>query len=285
MSSSRTTTQITTTVGSIPITGGTSNPPLGPTHPSMPDPFDEERELELQLECTQEKKKAEEEAKRRVEEEVARRAAEEEKEKQEAAARAASTKKKEEEESCSGGGVQLPRAFLQRGKASGGDPDDGNDSGDNDDDDKEERAPCERCQIKKIPCLEQVRREGGPSGEQLAVMESQMAQLLADNRALREATSRSHQYLRQLLRRQDEDHARLIAIEARSAMLGPAIPGPSRSVSERPKHLKRRRIIEHGNEEEEEENENEEEQGKEEEGGEEEEEQEEGPVGEREELE
>ncbi|KAJ3803964.1 hypothetical protein F5876DRAFT_84030 [Lentinula aff. lateritia] len=82
-------------------------------------------------------------------------------------------------------------------------------------------------------------------------MESQMAQLLADNRSLREATSRSHQYLRQLLRRQDEDHAQLIAIETRNAMSGPAIPGPSRSVSDRPRSLKRRRIVENSEEEEE----------------------------------
>ncbi|KAJ3858057.1 hypothetical protein EV359DRAFT_88373 [Lentinula novae-zelandiae] len=85
----------------------------------------------------------------------------------------------------------------------------------------------------------------------MAVMESQMAQLLADNRALREATSRSHQYLRQLLRCQDEDHARLIAIDTRNAMIGPVTPGPSRSVSNRPRNLKRRRVIENSEEEEE----------------------------------
>ncbi|KAJ3845607.1 hypothetical protein EV368DRAFT_90456 [Lentinula lateritia] len=83
-------------------------------------------------------------------------------------------------------------------------------------------------------------------------MESQLAQLLADNRALREATSRSHQYLRQLLRRQDEDHAQLIAIDTRNAMREPATPGPSRSVSGRPRSLKRRRIVENSEEEEEE---------------------------------
>ncbi|KAJ3924525.1 MAG: hypothetical protein NXY57DRAFT_969697 [Lentinula lateritia] len=77
-------------------------------------------------------------------------------------------------------------------------------------------------------------------------MESQMAQLLANNRALREATSRSHQYLQQLLRQQDEDHAQLIAIETRNAMSGPATPGPLR-----------RRVIENSEEEEEEEKEEE----------------------------
>ncbi|KAJ3897555.1 hypothetical protein F5879DRAFT_995867 [Lentinula edodes] len=96
----------------------------------------------------------------------------------------------------------------------GGDPDDGGD-GEDDDDDEEDRAPCERCRSKKIPCQMQagkrssvickpchdakvrcsysgrpstVKREGGgnPLGEQIAVLESQMAQLLADNRQLRD---------------------------------------------------------------------------------------------------
>ncbi|KAJ3845599.1 hypothetical protein EV368DRAFT_90486 [Lentinula lateritia] len=84
-------------------------------------------------------------------------------------------------------------------------------------------------------------------------MESQLAQLMADNRSLREATTKSHQYLRQLLRRQDEDHARLIAIDTRDAMRRSAVPGPSRSASDRPRNLKRRRIEENSEEEEEEE--------------------------------
>ncbi|KAJ3870434.1 hypothetical protein F5051DRAFT_447721, partial [Lentinula edodes] len=162
----------------------------------------------------------------------------------------------------------------------GGDPDDGDD-GDDDDDDEEEREPCERCKAKKIPCLQQagkrssvickpchdskvrcsfsgrpstVKREGG-SGERIAVMESQMAQSLADLRALREANSKSHQYLRQLLRRQEDDHARLIAMETRMAMLGmgegPAVAGPSSRRTERRQPLKRRRIVEESAEEEE----------------------------------
>ncbi|KAJ3858412.1 hypothetical protein EV359DRAFT_87785 [Lentinula novae-zelandiae] len=91
------------------------------------------------------------------------------------------------------------------------------------------------------------RQEG--SGERMAVMESQMVQGLADLRALREAHSRSQQYLCQLLRRQDKDHARLIAIETRLAITGPAAPATSRAVSERPKNLKRRRIVEESKEE------------------------------------
>ncbi|KAJ3912384.1 hypothetical protein F5877DRAFT_84865 [Lentinula edodes] len=50
-------------------------------------------------------------------------------------------------------------------------------------------------------------------------MESQMAQSLADLRALREANLKLHQYLRQLLRRQEDNHAHLIAMETRMAMM------------------------------------------------------------------
>ncbi|KAJ3899397.1 hypothetical protein F5879DRAFT_993813 [Lentinula edodes] len=120
-----------------------------------------------------------------------------------------------------------------------------------------------------------MKREGGasPSGERLAVLGSQMVQVLANNWALRESASRSHQYLRQLLCRQDEDHSRLIAIDFRLASTGAVlvIPGPLRIISKRPRNLKRRRIMENGDEEEQvKEREEEEEQGEEKEGEEEE---------------
>ncbi|KAJ3872054.1 hypothetical protein F5051DRAFT_445562 [Lentinula edodes] len=311
MSSSRTTTRTSTTVGSIPVTGRQPTPPAAPTRPSTPDPSDEERELELQLERTRERNRRRKEEKKKAEEE-AKQKAEEEKERQEAANQAANARRVEEEAaekrrrmaaaaaarnrrgpspgeattSARRVEVEIPRVVKkgkapQRNETSGGDLDDGDD-GDNDDEEDEEQAPCERCYNKKIPCLEQVgkrstvickpchdakvkcsysgrpitvKREGGPSGERMAVMESQLAQLLADNRSLREATSRSHQYLRQLLRRQDEDHARLIAIDTRDAMRESAVPRKSRSVSERPRDLKRRRIVENSEEEEEKEKE------------------------------
>ncbi|KAJ3897826.1 hypothetical protein F5879DRAFT_995500 [Lentinula edodes] len=169
----------------------------------------------------------------------------------------------------------------------GEDPDDGDD-GNDDDDDEEDREPCERCRSKKIPCLQQagkwssvickpchdskvrcsysgrpyvVKKEGGPSpsGERLAVLESQMAQILADNRALREANSKTQQYLRQLLRRQEDDHTRLISMDTRMSLMGmgegPVTAGPSRRIAERRRPLKRRRIIEESDEEREEEGE------------------------------
>ncbi|KAJ3910973.1 hypothetical protein F5877DRAFT_86689 [Lentinula edodes] len=183
--------------------------------------------------------------------------------------------------------VELRRATKIKGKGKapaqpvGGDPDDGDD-GDDDDDDEDDRAPCERCKSKKLPCQMQAgkrssiickpchdakvrcsysgrpttskQREGG-SGERIAVMESQMAQSLADLRSLREADSKTHQYLRQLLRRQEDDHARLIAMETRMAMMGmgeaTATAGPSRRNTGRRRPLKRRRIVEESEEEEE----------------------------------
>ncbi|GAW08763.1 hypothetical protein LENED_010846 [Lentinula edodes] len=169
----------------------------------------------------------------------------------------------------------------------GEDPDDGDD-GDDDDDDEDDREPCERCRSKKIPCLKQagkrssvickpchnskvrcsysgrpyvVKKEGGssPSGERLAVLESQMAQILADNRALREANLKTQQYLRQLLRRQEDDHTRLISMDTRMSLMGmgegPAAAGPSRRTTERWRPLKRRRVVEESEEEREEEEE------------------------------
>ncbi|GAW07252.1 hypothetical protein LENED_009229 [Lentinula edodes] len=174
--------------------------------------------------------------------------------------------------------VEIPRV-KGKGKARaqpvGEDPDNG-------DDDEEDQEPCERCKVKKIPCLKQagkrssvickpchnskvqclysgrpytVKREGGasPSSEQLAVLDNQMAQVLADNRALREANSKSHQYLRQLLRRQEDDHAQLISMDTRMALMdmreGPVTAGPLRRTAEW------RRIVEESEEEEEEEKE------------------------------
>ncbi|KAJ3925432.1 MAG: hypothetical protein NXY57DRAFT_967852 [Lentinula lateritia] len=111
-----------------------------------------------------------------------------------------------------------------KGKAGpiGGDPNNGGD-GDDDDDDEDDRAPCERCRSKKISCQMQagkrssvickpchnakvrcsysgrpstVKREGGgnPYGERLAVLESQVAQLLADNRQLRDGQVKANTY-------------------------------------------------------------------------------------------
>ncbi|KAJ3884316.1 hypothetical protein GG344DRAFT_84219 [Lentinula edodes] len=115
---------------------------------------------------------------------------------------------------------------------------------------------CKPCHDAKVRCPTTSKQREGGSGERITVMESQMAQGLTDLRALREAHSKFQQYLRQLLRRQENDHARLIAMETRMAMMGvgvgPVAAGPSRRVTEQPRALKQWRIMEESEEEEEE---------------------------------
>ncbi|KAJ3804017.1 hypothetical protein F5876DRAFT_83920 [Lentinula aff. lateritia] len=268
MSTSRTTTATSTAIGSIPITGGTNNQPPALTCPTMPSPSDKEHELEMEMErdrermrVLRERRKAEEEAKKRAEEEVARWAAEEEQQKQEAAARAVSTRRKEEEAAEKRRRIAAV-AVTDRGRGSLNDqegnrqteyrdPDDGD--GEDDDEDDEERAPCERCRMKKIPCLQQegkrivTRREGGsnPTGERIAVLESQMVQLLANNRQLREGQVKANTYHRHINQKLDA---------ARRRTSPPKMPktGPS----ELPK--KRKRVVDSDEEEEEREREAEE---------------------------
>ncbi|KAJ3910843.1 hypothetical protein F5877DRAFT_86927, partial [Lentinula edodes] len=170
-----------------------------------------------------------------------------------------------------------------RAEPVGGDPDDG-DEGDDDDDDKE---PCERCRVKKISCQMQagkrssiickpchdakvrcsysgrpptVKREGGsnPTGERLAVLESQVAQLLADNRQLRDGQVKANTYHRHMNRKLDW----LVTDAARRRRTPPELPqaGPS----ELPK--KRRRVMDSDEEEDREREKEVEEQGMEEDG-------------------
>ncbi|KAJ3804090.1 hypothetical protein F5876DRAFT_83801 [Lentinula aff. lateritia] len=84
-------------------------------------------------------------------------------------------------------------------------------------------------------------------------MESQLAQGLTNIWSLREAKTRTNQYLWQILRRQDDMNGRLIAIETRLPMAGLVTPGPSRTVLEKPRVLKRRRVEEETEDDEEEE--------------------------------
>ncbi|KAJ3872093.1 hypothetical protein F5051DRAFT_445528 [Lentinula edodes] len=285
MSTSRTTTT------TIPQPrASTSARPADPPMPDVPADEDEDsimREALARVERVK-ARKAEVARRRAEEEEAARKAAEE------GSGRPTPSGTRCSRSGHSGAGgrgrVEVTKMKSKgKGKASaqpvGGDPNDGDD-----DDNDEDREPCERCKVKKIPCLEQagkrssvickpchdakvrcsysgrpyvVKKEGGtsPSGERLAVLESQMAQLLADNRALREANSKSHQYLRQLLRRQEDDHTRLISMDTRMGLMGmgegPAMAGPSRRTTERRRPLKRRRVVEESDQEEEEEKEQE----------------------------
>ncbi|KAJ3879248.1 hypothetical protein F5051DRAFT_438984 [Lentinula edodes] len=152
----------------------------------------------------------------------------------------------------------------------GEDPDDGG-NGDDDDDDEDDRAPCERCRSKKISCQMQagkrssvickpchdakvrcsysgrpsmVKREGGgnPSNERLAVLESQVAQLLADNRQLRDGQVKANTYHRHMNRKLDW----LVTEASRRRRTPPELPEAGPSVL--PK--KRRRLADSDEEEE-----------------------------------
>ncbi|KAJ3858206.1 hypothetical protein EV359DRAFT_88090 [Lentinula novae-zelandiae] len=149
------------------------------------------------------------------------------------------------------------------------DPDDSGDG--DDDDDKDKQAPCEWCRSKKIPCQMQagkrssiickpchdtkvrcsysgrpftVKREGGsnPTGECRAVLESQVAQLLADNRQLRDGQVKANTYHRHFNRKLDW----LITDAARRRKSPPEVPeaGPL-GLSK-----KRRRVVDSDKEEE-----------------------------------
>ncbi|KAJ3803529.1 hypothetical protein F5876DRAFT_85109 [Lentinula aff. lateritia] len=184
MSTSRTQTHTTSSSTAGPSGHRRLVLPVNPTDPADPDSFEEEDLEEDEAEVL---RKAQEKA---------------------AAAAAAAAKQRAEEEAAK--------------KPVDEDPDDGGDGGD-DDDEEDERAPCERCRNKKLPCQMQagkrssiickpchdakvrcsysnrpftVKREGGsnPTGERLAVLESQVAQLLADNRQLRDGQVKANTY-------------------------------------------------------------------------------------------
>ncbi|KAJ3803660.1 hypothetical protein F5876DRAFT_84775 [Lentinula aff. lateritia] len=223
--------------------------------------------------------KAEEEAARKaVEEERAQAVAREERRKRLAEAATARSRRG----SSLGEGSRSPRRPVveirkEKGKGKARappmdeDPDDGGDG--DDDDDEDDRAPCERCRTKKLSCQMQagkrssiickpchdakvkcsysgrpsmVKREGGgqPTGERLAVLESQVAQLLADNRQLRDGQVKANTYHRHFNRKLDW----LITDAARRRRTPPELPeaGPS-GVSK-----KRRRVVDSDEEEEQE---------------------------------
>ncbi|KAJ3847613.1 hypothetical protein EV368DRAFT_87531 [Lentinula lateritia] len=157
-----------------------------------------------------------------------------------------------------------------KSQAVGGDPDDGDD-GDDNEEDEDERAPCERCRSKKISCQMQagkrssiickpchdakvkcsysgrpstVKREGGgnPSNERLAVLESQVAQLLTDNRQLRDGQVKANTYHRHMNRKLDW----LVTDASRRRRTPPELPEAGPSGLSR----KRRRLVDSDEEEE-----------------------------------
>ncbi|KAJ3858099.1 hypothetical protein EV359DRAFT_88272 [Lentinula novae-zelandiae] len=209
--------------------------------------------------------KAEEEAARKaIEEERAQAVAREERRKRMAEAATARSWRG----SSLGEGSRSPRRPVveirkEKGKGKARAPPMDEDPDDGGDGDEDDRAPCERCRTKKLSCQMQagkrssiickpchdakvkcsysgrpstVKREGGGQ------LESQVAQLLADNRQLRDGQVKANTYHRHFNRKLDW----LITDAARRRRTPPELPeaGPS-GVSK-----KRRRVVDSDEEEE-----------------------------------
>ncbi|KAJ3803901.1 hypothetical protein F5876DRAFT_84176 [Lentinula aff. lateritia] len=108
---------------------------------------------------------------------------------------------------------------------------------------------CKPCHDAKVKCSysgrpSTVKREGGsnPTGERLAVLESQVAQLLADNRQLRDGQVKANTYHRHFNRKLDW----LITDAARRRRSPPEMPEAGPSGLSR----KRRRVVDNDEEEE-----------------------------------
>ncbi|KAJ3858631.1 hypothetical protein EV359DRAFT_87435 [Lentinula novae-zelandiae] len=266
MSASRT---ITTTSNNSSTTGPSRSRPVPPT-PADPSVHEEES-LEDILRRAQERvqkvraRKAAEAARKAAEEKAARAAAAREKAVQEARERALRARQQEEEIY---GSMEIRR---EKGKGKGKAKAQPVDEDPDDDDNEDDRAPCERCRAKKISCQMQagkrssiickpchkakvkcsysgrpsiVKKEvsANPTGEHLAVLESQVAQLLADNRQLRDGQVKANTYHRHFNRKLDW----LITDAARRRKSPPEMTeaGPSGVLR------KRRRVVDSDEEEE-----------------------------------
>ncbi|KAJ3804361.1 hypothetical protein F5876DRAFT_70700 [Lentinula aff. lateritia] len=121
----------------------------------------------------------------------------------------------------------------QRAEVISGDPndnDDGGDSDNNDDEEGGEKAPCERCWMKKIPCLEQ-------AGKQSTMI----------CKPCHDAKVKCSYSGRPVAVKKEGGPS---AIETRLAMADPATPAFLQMVSKGLRMLKRRRIVEQSEEEE-----------------------------------
>ncbi|KAJ3846598.1 hypothetical protein EV368DRAFT_88769 [Lentinula lateritia] len=257
-----------TTTTTIPNPASTSSRPVDPPSPGASLDDDEdlimrealarvERVKARKVEEAAQKKAEEEAAKKAIEEARIRAAAKELEDRRRRMAEAATARSRRgSSPGEASGSPRRPMVVIRRGKGKGkakaqpvgGDPDDGSD-GDDDEEDDDERAPCERCRSKKIPCQMQAGKRSSiickpcHDAKRLAVLESQMAQLLADNRQLREGQAKANNYHRHFNRKLDW----LMMDTARRRSSPPEMPepGPSRL----PK--KRRRIVDSKEEEEE----------------------------------
>ncbi|KAJ3883983.1 hypothetical protein GG344DRAFT_84807, partial [Lentinula edodes] len=138
--------------------------------------------------------------------------------------------------------VEISKKSKGKGKAKAQPVDEDPDDGDDDDDEKE---PCERCRTKKISCQMQVGKrisiickpchDAKEGRTRPAVLESQVAQLLADNRQLRDGQVKANTYHRHFNKKLDW----LITDAARRRRSPPEMPEVGPSGSSR----KRRRVV------------------------------------------
>ncbi|KAJ3926160.1 MAG: hypothetical protein NXY57DRAFT_966840 [Lentinula lateritia] len=215
------------------------------------------------------KQKAQEEAARKaVEEERAQAAAKEERRKRMVEAATARSRRGTSPGEVSSS-PRCPTVEIRRVKGKGKERVQAEAAGSDPDDD--DRAPCERCRAKKISCQMQagkrssiickpchnakvkcsysgrpsiVTKEVGanPTGEHLAVLESQVAQLLADNWQLHDGQVKANTYHRHFNRKLDW----LITDAARRRRSPPELPEAGPSGLSR----KRRRVVDSDEEEE-----------------------------------
>ncbi|KAJ3852471.1 hypothetical protein EV368DRAFT_82494 [Lentinula lateritia] len=132
----------------------------------------------------------------------------------------------------------------------GGDPD-SSDDGNKDGNERDKCAACERCKSKKIPCQMQAGKRSSiickpwgynPTGERLAVLESQIAQLLANNVQLQEGQVKANTYYCHINRKLNW----LMMDAARHRTLPPEMPEAGRLGLSK----KRRRVVDSNEEEE-----------------------------------
>ncbi|GAW05859.1 hypothetical protein LENED_007744 [Lentinula edodes] len=243
MSTSRTTTTTNTTAGPLRSRPAVPPPPANPVGQENEDLGDDEdeilrrahervRRIREQKAAAAAKKKADEEAAKKVAEDARKKkvaAARELEERRRLMAEAATTRSQrgtspsEMSVSPQRPVVELRRVVKGKGKAKaqpvGGDPDDGDD-GDDDDDDEEDRAPCEWCKAKKLPCQMQAgkrssiiyleAREGGPRRAYLPSWRAKWLRARSTSGRYGRRDSKTPSVPSQLLRRQEDDHARLM---------------------------------------------------------------------------
>ncbi|KAJ3803553.1 hypothetical protein F5876DRAFT_71348, partial [Lentinula aff. lateritia] len=225
MSTSRTQTHTTSSSTAGPSGHRRLVLPVNPTDPADPDSFEEEDLEEDEAEVLRKaqekvrqmkerkaaaaaaaaaKQKAEEEAAKKVAEEAREQAAAREERRRRMAVAATARSRRGSSPEETSGSPRRPVVEIRREKSKG----------------KGKSKAQVRCSYSNRPFT--VKRDGGsnPTGEHLAVLESQVAQLLADNRQLRDGQVKANTYHQHFNRKLDW----LITDAARRRRTPPELP-------------------------------------------------------------